>query len=227
MIKCVAIDDEPKAIEIIKNHVSKIEYLQLEHVFTDALKAIKYLQENEIELLFLDINMPDIDGLNFVKHLSKKPMVIFTTAHSEYAIESYEVEAIDFLLKPFDFSRFLVATNKAKERLLKSPMVTPAFFFVSSGNQKIKIVYDDILFIKGDGNYVTYQTKSDKIIVRTSITAAQSELPSNTFIQIHRSTIVSLKWVSKVEDNLVYIAEHKFPISSTYRESFLRAIGTK
>jgi len=227
MIKCVAIDDEPKALEIIKNHVSKIDYLQLENVFSDPFKAIKYINESNVELLFLDINMPDIDGMNFVKHLIQKPLIIFTTAHSEYAIESYEVEAIDFLLKPFDFSRFLVATKKAKERLLKFPVITSAFFFVSSGNQKIKLIYDDILFIKGDGNYVTYQTKSDKVMVRASITESQSELPSNTFVQIHRSTIVSLKWVDKVEDNHVYIADNKFPISSTYRESFLRAIGTK
>lgn len=227
MIKCVAIDDEPKAIEIIKNHVSKIDYLQLENVFTDAIKAVQYLQETDIDLLFLDINMPDINGIKLVKHLTKKPLTIFTTAHSEYAIESYDVEAIDFLLKPFDFSRFLVATNKAKDRLLKFPVITSPFFFVSSGNQKIKLIYDDILFIKGDGNYVTYQTKADRVMVRASITESQSELPSNTFIQIHRSTIVSLKWVDKVEDNHVHIAENKFPISSTYRESFLRAIGTK
>jgi len=227
MIKCIAIDDEPKAIEIIKYHVSKIDYLQLENVFTDPFKAIKYINESNIELLFLDINMPDIDGMNFVKHLIQKPLIIFTTAHSEYAMESYEVEAIDFLLKPFDFSRFLAATNKVKERLLKFPVITSAFFFASSGNKKIKLIYDDILFIKGDGNYVTYQTKSERVMVRTSITESQSELPSNTFIQIHRSTIVSLKWVDKVEDNHVYIADNKFPISSTYRESFLRAIRTK
>ncbi|MBK9256865.1 MAG: response regulator [Saprospiraceae bacterium] len=227
MIKCVAIDDEPKAIEIIKKHVSKIDYLDLEKVFTDPFKAIKYINESKIELLFLDINMPDIDGMNFVKHLIQKPLIIFTTAHSEYAIESYEVEAIDFLLKPFDFSRFLVATNKVKERVLKFPVISSPFFFVSSGNKKIKMIYDDILYIKGEGNYVTYQTKSDRVMVRASISESQSELPSNTFIQIHRSTIVSLKWVDKVEDNHVYIATNKFPISSTYRESFLRAIRTK
>jgi len=227
MIKCIAIDDEPKALEIIKNHVSKIDYLQLENVFTDPFKAITFINDSNIELLFLDINMPDIDGMNFVKHLIQKPLIIFTTAHSEYAIESYEVEAIDFLLKPFDFSRFLAAANKAKERLLKLSAKTAAFFFVSSGTQKIKLIYDDILFIKGDGNYVTYQTKSGRVMVRNSITASRSELPSNTFVQIHRSTIVSLKWVDKVEDNHVYIVGNKFPISSTYRESFLRVIGTK
>jgi DNA-binding LytR/AlgR family response regulator len=227
MIKCVAIDDEPKALEIIKNHVSKIDYLQLENVFTDAIRAVQYLQETDIDLLFLDINMPDINGIKLVKHLTKKPLTIFTTAYSEYAIESYDVEAIDYLLKPFDFSRFLAATNKAKDRLLKYPAISSEFFFVSSGNQKIKLIYNDILFIKGYGNYVTYHTKTDRVMVRTSITECQIELPSNIFIQIHRSTIVSLKWVSRIEDNHVYIADNKFPISSTYRESFLRAIGTK
>ena len=227
MIKCVAIDDEPKALEIIKNHVSKIDYLQLENVFTDAIRAVQYLQETDIDLLFLDINMPDINGIKLVKHLTKKPLTIFTTAYSEYAIESYDVEAIDYLLKPFDFSRFLAATNKAKDRLLKYPAISSEFFFVSSGNQKIKLIYNDILFIKGNGNYVTYYTKTDRVMVRTSITECQIELPSSIFIQIHRSTIVSLKWVNRIEDNHVYIADNKFPISSTYRESFLRAIGTK
>jgi len=227
MIKCVAIDDEPKALEIIKYHVSKIDYLHLENVFTDAIKAFQYLQETDIDLLFLDINMPDINGIKLIKHLTKRPLTIFTTAHSEYAIESYDVEAIDYLLKPFDFSRFLVATNKAKARLLKLPAIPSEFFFVSSGNQKIKLIYDDILFIKSDGNYVTYHSKTGRVIVRTSITECQIELPSNIFIQIHRSTIVSMKWVNKIEDNHVYIAANKFPISSTYRESFLRAIGTK
>jgi len=224
MIRCIAIDDEPKALEIIKNHVSKIDYLQLEHVFTDALKAIKYLQETEIELLFLDINMPDIDGINFIKHLTKKPLVIFTTAHSEYALESYNVEAIDYLLKPFDFSRFLTAANKAKDRLFKNPVNASTFLFVKSGNQNIKLIYDEILFIKGDGNYVTYHTKARKIMVRDSITASKIALPSHSFVQIHRSTIVSLLWVDKVEDNHVFIAGNKFPISATYRESFFRAI---
>jgi len=227
MIKCIAIDDEPKALEIIKNHVSKIDYLQLENVFTDPFKAIQYLNESDIELLFLDINMPDIDGIKFVKHLIRKPLIIFTTAHSEYAIESYDVEAIDYLLKPFDFSRFLTATNKAKERFKNLRGKTSDFFFVSSGNQKVKLMYDDILFIKGDGNYVVYQSKSDKVLVRASITASQSELPTNLFIKIHRSIIVSLKWVDKVEDNHVYVADNRFPISATYRESFFSTINTK
>ncbi len=227
MIRCIAIDDEPRALEIIKNHASKIDYLQLENVFTDAIKAVHYLQETDIELLFLDINMPDIDGIKLVKHLSKKPLVIFTTAHSEYAIESYDIEAIDYLLKPFDISRFLIATNKAKDRLFRLSENASPYIFVSSGNKKIKLIYNDILFIKGDGNYVTYQTKSDKIMVRTSITETLRELPSKNFVQIHRSTIVSILWVDKVEDNHVYIAGNRTSISSTFRAAFFNAINAK
>ncbi|MEP7267541.1 MAG: response regulator transcription factor [Saprospiraceae bacterium] len=227
MIRCIAIDDEPRALEIIKNHASKIDYLQLENVFTDAIKAVHYLQETDIELLFLDINMPDIDGIKLVKHLSKKPLVIFTTAHSEYAIESYDIEAIDYLLKPFDISRFLIATNKAKDRLFRLSENASPYIFVSSGNKKIKLIYNDILFIKGDGNYVTYQTKSDKIMVRASITETLRELPSKNFVQIHRSTIVSILWVDKVEDNHVYIAGNRTSISSTFRAAFFNAINAK
>jgi len=226
MIKCIAIDDEPKALEIIKNHVSKIDYLQLENVFADPFKAIKYINESNIELLFLDINMPDIDGINFVKHLIQKPLIIFTTAHSEYAIESYEVEAIDFLLKPFDFARFLTAVTKAKERI-NTNILQEEYFFVSTGNQRKRLLYKDVLYIQGEGNYVMYHTLSDKTMVRASISETVKLLPRNMFIQIHRSIIVSIHCIDKVENNHVHIQGTKHQISATYRDAFLILINRK
>ncbi len=228
MIRCIAVDDEPKALDIIRSHVSKIDFLYIADTFTDPFKAIRFIQENPIDLIFLDINMPDIDGIELMKHLKNKPLIIFTTAHSEYAVRSYELEAVDYLLKPFDFSRFLTAVNKAKDKM--NPVKSSAgadFFFVSSGNQKKKLICSNILYIQGEGNYVMYYSVSDKTIVRSSITETMEILPSGLFIQIHRSTIVSLKWIDKVEDNHVYIQNKRFSISATYRELFMKRLRAK
>lgn len=226
MIKCIALDDEPKALEIIKNHVSKIDYLNLMNVYTDPLKAIAFVEVNPVDLIFLDINMPDIDGMKFLKHLKNKTQIIFTTAHSEYALHSYEVEAVDYLLKPFDFSRFLTAVTKAKERI-NINMLQQDFFFVSTGNQKKRLLYKDILYIQGEGNYVIYHTLTGKTMVRASISETVELLPRNIFIQIHRSIIVSLYCIDKVEDNHVHIQGVKLQISATYRDTFFLFIKSK
>lgn len=228
MIRCIAIDDEPKALDIIKSHVSKIDFLHIADTFTDPFKAIRFIQENPVDLIFLDINMPDIDGIELIRHLKNKPLIIFTTAHSEYAIRSYELEAVDYLLKPFEFSRFLSAVNKVKDKINPVRSSSEAdFFFVSSGNQKKKLIYSDILYIQGEGNYVMYFSISDKTIVRASISETMEILPSGLFIQIHRSTIVSLKWIDKVEDNHVYIQDKRLSISATYRELFMKRLTAK
>jgi DNA-binding LytR/AlgR family response regulator len=186
--------------------------------------AISFIDEKKPDLVLLDINMPGLDGMNFLKHLRRKPLVIFTTAHSEYALHSYELEAVDYLLKPFDFSRFLTAIAKAKERI-HSTKPASDIFFVNTGNQKKKLFYKEILFISGEGNYVMYHTVTDKIMVRASITETLELLPENMFIQIHRSTIVSLHRIDKVEDNHVYIQDSKHQISATYRDEFIRIIN--
>lgn len=225
-MKCIAIDDEPKALEVIKSHVSKIDYLNLLNVFTDPFKAINFIESTPVDLIFLDINMPDIDGIKFLKHLKNKTLIIFTTAHSEYAIQSYEVEAIDYLLKPFDFSRFLTAVNKAKERISVNT-IQEEYFFISTGNQKKRLFYKEVLYIQAEGNYVMYHTANDKTLVRTSISETLELLPKSMFIQIHRSTIVSLHCIDKVEDNHVHIQGKKHQISSTYRDAFLLLINRK
>ncbi|MBE7510435.1 MAG: response regulator transcription factor [Bacteroidia bacterium] len=226
MIKCIAIDDEPKALEVIKNHVSKIDYLSLLNVFTDPFKAITFIETTPVDLIFLDINMPDIDGIKFLTHLKTKTQIIFTTAHSEYALHSYEVEAVDYLLKPFDFSRFLTAVVKAKERISINTLQED-YFFVSTGTQKKRLLYKDILYIQAEGNYVMYHTLTDRTMVRASISETVELLPRNKFVQIHRSTIVSLHSIDKVEDNHVHIQNEKHQISSTYRDAFLMLINRK
>lgn len=224
MIKCIAIDDEPMALDIIKNHVSRVPFLTLEGAFVDPFKAVTFLNENPVDLVFLDINMPDIDGLELLKHFAKKPFIIFTTAHSEYALQSYEVEAVDYLLKPFDFGRFLLSVNKVKERFSSETAAASDFFFVNTGNQRRRIFYHEIAYVEGEGNYVKYCTANDKILVRSSIKETLGILPSSMFVQIHRSYIVSLQWIDKIEDNHVYIAGNRISIGATYRENFLKTI---
>lgn len=226
MITCIAIDDEPKALNVIKNHVSRIDFLDLEETFVDPFKAISYLSEHSVDLIFLDINMPDISGFEFLKHLSAKPAFIFTTAHSEYAIQSYEVEAVDYLLKPFDFSRFLLAATKAKNKISENDITTVSkeFLFLNTGLSKQKVLIDDILFVESDGNYVNYITKSGKLMIRASIKETLSILPSSLFVQIHRSFIVSLRWVEKIQDNHIYISDKEIPIGNTYKSKLLKLI---
>lgn len=224
MIKCVAIDDEPKALEIIRHHMAKIDFAHLTATFSDPFEAIKYLNSHSVDLLLLDIQMPDINGMQLLDHLSTPPLVIFTTAHSEHAIQSYELNAIDYLLKPFDFSRFLLALNKVRNKLSPKSPLQNEFFFVNSGNQKRKLRYEDILYVKSEGNYIIYQTNSDRIMVRATIPDTLKLLPPGIFIQIHRSTIVSLNRIDKVADNHVHIAEYQLPISSGYREAFLKLL---
>lgn len=226
MITCIAIDDEPRALNVIKNHVSKVDFLELKESFVDPFKAISYLNEQPVDLIFLDINMPDISGFEFLKHLSAKPAFIFTTAHSEYAIQSYEVEAIDYLLKPFDFSRFLLAATKAKNKLSENDnsTVSKEFLFLNTGLSKQKVLVDEIFYVESDGNYMNYITKNGKLMIRASIKETLNTLPSSRFVQIHRSFIVSLRWIEKIQDNHVYISGKEIPIGNTYKSKLLKLI---
>lgn len=224
MIRCVAVDDEPKALEVIQRHASRSSVLNLEQTFTDPFEAIEYVNSQAIELVFLDINMPDINGLQLVEHFRHKPLVVFTTAHSAYAIESYQVEAIDYLLKPFDYARFLKAVSRAEERLKALSRSSPPFLFINTGNQKQRIMLDALLYIESEGNYVSYATKTAKHLVRASIRDTLTTLPADQFVQIHRSYIVALQAIDRIEDNRVFIADRMLPIGATYREGFSRRI---
>ncbi len=225
MLKAIAIDDEPSALTIIRSHAAKVSFLNLAATFTNPFQGIEYINDQVPDIVFLDINMPDISGLQLLKNLTKKPLIIFTTAHSEYAVKSYEVEAVDYLLKPFDYARFLLAVTKAKEKLTVNTKSTNSFFFVNTGNQKQRLFYDDIYYIKGDGNYVNYHTEKGKVMVRSTIKKTLALLPTDNFIQIHRSYIVALPWIDKIEDNHVFIARNQLAIGATYQATFLKIIN--
>ncbi len=226
MITCIAIDDEPKALNVIQSHATQIEYLEIKQVFSDPFEALVYLKKTPVDFVFLDINMPDVDGFSVLNQLPDKTLVIFTTAHSEYAIQSYEVEAIDYLLKPFDFVRFQSAVIKIKNKLSADTLVAKnnEFFFVNTGGTKQKILFSDVYFLKSDGNYVHYFTKTGKYMVRASIKELLTSLPENDFIQTHRSYIVSLKWVEKIEAQQVLVANQLVPMGSTFKAKLLDQI---
>ena len=224
MIKCIAIDDEPKALEIISLFSERVEFISLEKVFVDPFKALSYLTDNEVDLILLDINMPDISGINFIKNLNKEIFVIFTTAHSEYAMESYEVNAIDYLLKPFEFARFFLALSKVKDKLNSNKNKKDDFFFLNTGAEKHRLSYNDIFYIETDGNYMRYHTKKGRYLVRASVKETNNLLPNKQFIQIHRSYIVSIKAIEKIEDNHVFINKNSLPVSASYRDHFYSII---
>lgn len=224
MITAIAIDDEPKAIKVIEHHVSKIENLQLLAHFYTANDAIKYLKQHPIDLLFLDINMPNKSGIELLNELQNKPQVIFTTAYTEFAIESYSFNAIDYLLKPFDFDRFQVAIQKAETRL-ENLKKEADFFFIKDGFKTIKVLFDNILFIKGSGNYLDIITKEKVYSPRMTFTEIVAKLPASKFVRVHQSNIVNISNIDKIENNHIDILQHKIPISNRYKEAFLKRLS--
>ncbi len=228
MIKAIAIDDEPLALEIIRNHAFKVPFLSLEGTFDNPIKALEFIDQNTIDLIFLDINMPDLTGFDLLKSIKWNDLfIIFTTAHNEYALKSYEVDAVDYLLKPFDFSRFLIAVNKVKERIFAQNKRIPDFLFLSSGYLQKKVFINDILFIKGEGNYVNYFTPTEKIMVRSTIKEALNLIPDPLFVQVHRSYIVSLCHIDKIEDNHIFIGSSRISIGASFRNNLMNRIGLK
>src|SRR6266496_3674208 len=227
MLKAVAIDDEPVALEVVKKLSSKISFIELLAVFTNAFKAIDYLQKKKIDLIFLDVKMPDISGIDLLKSLTNPPMVIFTTAYSEHAVQSFELDAIDYLLKPFSQSRFLKACNKAYEQFeLRKNISTsvPDSIFIKSGYDQIRVDLEDILYAESNGNYVQFVLEKNKIVSRLTTSEAEALLPASAFIRIHRSYIVAKKRISKIEKNSVWINQTELPVGASYINEIIKII---
>lgn len=224
-MRAIAIDDEPMALEIIRSHASKVPFLDLAADFTDAFKALDYLQKEKVDLIFLDIKMPDISGLEFFKSLSKKPLVIFTTAYSEHAVTSFELDAVDYLLKPFSLARFIRSCNKAFELFNFRNSTEPAdYLFVKDGYDQLKIQFDEILFLEAGGNYVTFHLKDKKVLTRSTFMEAINLLPPENFVRVHRSYIISVSKIEKVERHQVTINNFKVPVSGAYREDLVKLL---
>jgi two-component system, LytTR family, response regulator len=224
-MKAIAIDDEPIALDIIKSHASKVPFLDLEATFTDAFNALEYLQKESIDLIFLDIKMPDISGIDFYNSLSKKPLVIFTTAYSEHAVTSFEMDAVDYLLKPFSLSRFIKGCNKAYELYnFRNAAETSDHLYVKTGYEQIKVMYDEILYLEASGNYVTFVLKDKNILSRSTFTEVINLLPTDKFVRIHRSYIVALNKIDKAERNQVTINNTQIPIGEAYSLNLTAAL---
>jgi DNA-binding LytR/AlgR family response regulator len=219
-MKAIAIDDEPIALDIIRSHAAKVPFLDLKATFTDAFKALEFLQKENIDLIFLDIKMPDISGLDFFNSLTKKPMVIFTTAYSEHAVTSFELDAVDYLLKPFSLSRFIKGCNKAFE-LYNFRNASPAadHLYVKTGYEQVKVLFDDILYLEAAGNYVSFVLKDKTLLSRSTFSEADNQLPSDQFIRIHRSYIVAVNKIDKLERHQVTIGKVTIPVGEAYSQS--------
>lgn len=217
MIRCLIVDDEPSAREILDKYVRDVPYLQVEGECSDALEAIDFMREHTVDLLFLDINMPRLSGIGFLKSRQNSPAVIITTAYDEYALEGYELDVVDYLLKPFSFERFLKAVEKADYRI--SPTSTePGFLVVKADKKTYKIPYSEILYIESLGDYVTVYTPLQKLTTYETLKNLEELLSSHGFVRVHKSFLVSLDKVDYMEGNLVVIRSHEIPIGATYKE---------
>ena len=228
MISCIAIDDEPKALEVIERYCGKTGLVDLRATFREPLKAIEFLNREKVDLIFLDINMPDLSGMQLVQTLSPRPMIIFTTAYSHYAVESYDLNALDYLLKPITFERFLAAVNKAAAAL--SPKNTTAnedepTVFIKSGPQTYQVKVADILYLEKDGNYITVHLKDKNILIRENMGDIFDLVPQTDFLRVHKSYVVAIKHISMLEVHQLVINGEKIPIGSTYREALKARLG--
>jgi len=217
-ITAIAIDDEPRALEVIEIHAQKVPFLELKATFTDAFEAIPFLQQNKVDLIFLDIKMPDISGIEFVQILQKTPMIIFTTAYSEYAVKGFELDAIDYLLKPFSLARFTKACNKVLEMKLSRNDTASNFLFLKTGYEEEKVMLDDILYIEAEGNYMAYVLSNKKLLCRQNIGECISQLPANQFIRIHRSYIVAVNKIQKITRQSVWVASNEISVGASYED---------
>lgn len=219
----IAIDDEPIALDIIKSHASKLPILTLAETFTNAFEAMHYLQLHPVDLIFLDIKMPDINGIDFLQVLSNSPMIIFTTAYSEHAVKSFELDAIDYLLKPFSLPRFIKACNKASElytlRLKAAGDPAQEFLFIKDSYEQIKVQLEDILFIEAAGNYTKIKLRDQSMLsTRMTINEMLKLLPPKRFVRTHRAFIVALNKVNKYDRSQIWLEGHVIPIGNTYAQ---------
>jgi two-component system, LytTR family, response regulator len=254
MLHCIAVDDEPLALGLLADYISKIPFLRLEASCENAFEAAKVLQEKEIDLVFIDIQMPGLTGLQFIQSLAKRPMVIIVTAYKKFAPEGFDLDVVDYLVKPVGLDRFMKACNKAQElqqlRMAATAGGSPSgaggdgggvggaagsggagsgvdFFFVPVDYSLVKILFEDIVWVEGSGDYVKIHLKSavKPMLVRMSIRAMEGELPADRFIRVHKSYILAIGSITAVRKNSVFIKDLELPVGETYREVMRKLTG--
>jgi DNA-binding LytR/AlgR family response regulator len=228
MMNCIAIDDEPLALGLLKDNIGKVPFLNLVAVCNDAFEAMETMQMQQVDLVFIDIQMPGLTGLQYIESLETKPLVIFVTAYKQYAVESYDLNVVDYLVKPVALERFIKACNRARELFeLKADKghipakKTADHFFVNVDYSQIKIKFDDIIWMKGYGDYIKFHLKNSPhpLVVRTSFKALDTELPENKFIRIHKSYSVSIAEITAIRKNSIFLGDKELSIGETFRES--------
>lgn len=223
MIKAIAIDDESLALEVIKSHASRVPFLTLEATFTDAVLGLEFLKNNPVDLIFLDINMPDISGIDLAALVPKNTLIVFTTAYSDYAVKGFELDALDYLLKPFNLSRFIKACQKAQEWISLQPKQEPVSIFVKTSQGQVRVDFSELLYCEAQGNYVTFQLEQEKILSRMTLSETEKLLPSY-FIRTHRSFLANKNQVKVAERHQLRLGNFWVPISSSYLEEVMEKI---
>lgn len=226
-LKSIIIDDEPLARKLLQDFAGKVSFLEISDSFSNGVEALQYLQQHEVDLVFLDIQMPDITGLELLKTLTSPPRVIFTTAYAEYAVEGFNLDAVDYLLKPFDFPRFLKAVNKVmKLQLLKNQPKARVnqqeddFLFVKDGRELVKVYFDEIDYIQGQKDYVLFKTKSKKLLSLMNMKDLERDLPKERFLRIHQSYIINILQIQSVSSDQVRVAGEWLSVSQSYKQAF-------
>ena len=225
-ISCIVVDDEPLALEVLSSFIARIPYLVLEGQYTDPFFAMEHLRKKKVDLLFVDIQMPDISGIELVKTLNNPPKIVFTTAYSSYAIEGFNLNAMDYLLKPIAFDRFLVAVNKVRDYMELSEAAqevyqpeekdVPEYMFVKSNYKDIKINFNEVLYIEGSEDYIKIHTTTKKVMTLLSMKGVMEKLPENQFIRIHRSFIVAIDKIESKSNERITIGKQSLPIGASY-----------
>lgn len=230
-INCLIVDDEPIAREIIKAYCGHLSVLHIVASVGNALEAKTILQTHKIDILFLDINMPVLNGIAFLKTLKNQPQVIFTTAYKEYAVDAFDLAAIDYLLKPFSLERFIVAVDKALERLNGSEPggvengKTENYLFLKFDGKIFKIMHEELLFAEAQGNYTKIVTAQNTLLPSMTFSSFEVLLPKSLFLRVHRSFIINKAKITHIEGNRVFVQNHEIPIGSSYRDDFLKSLG--
>jgi DNA-binding LytR/AlgR family response regulator len=238
MIRCLAIDDEKLALDLISDNIRKVPFLKLEATCASAMEAMEAMNQIPVDLIFLDIQMPYMSGLQFIKTLIVKPVVILTTAYSNYALEGFDLDVVDYLLKPYSFERFLRAVNKAQDYIAardsaeKAPAVDSArdfqdFIFVKSDYRLVRINFDTILFIEGLKDYVKIYLDDRLVITQMSMKSLEERLPIHRFVRVHRSFIVAIGKIDSLQKQVVTIGKREIPVGDQYREKLFRQIQSE
>ena len=225
-INCIIIDDEPLARKGLREYVQDVDFLNLVGEFDNAVKATESLANENVQLLFLDIHMPKITGIDFLKSLHNPPLVILTTAYPQYALDGFDLNVLDYLLKPISFDRFLKAVMKAREQLSGKPSSSTRedYVFIKAENKLVKIFYHDILFVEALQNYVTIYTSGKKYITYLTFKSMEESLPSDEFIRVHKSYLVSASKIESIEGNIIRIGQHEIPISRAVKEEVMEKL---